>query len=101
MVAKAYARIDLAAFKKLVAGEAVDIPGYSKDKDCIVSLILEDIGWGEMLAIVRAAMERAVNQPELVDDPEVRAMAYRIKATQTEPIEDEPCIIPPGDPLRV
>jgi|SRR5215471_17591860 len=94
-----FARLDADDFKKLVEGVAVDISGYRKGKECMVSLILADIGWDEMRNIIRAAIERSIDQPELIDDPAVRAMAHRIK--QAEPIEDEPCIIPPGDPLRV
>jgi len=93
------ARLDTEDFAKLVAGEAVSLTGYTNGREVRVKLILADIGWGQMLHVMRAAMERAVAQPELVDDPEVRAMAYRIK--RLEPVEDEPCILPPGDPLKV
>ena len=110
-------RLDAEDFKKLVSGEAVSLTGYTNGREVAVKLILADIGWGEMLHIVRAAMARIAYEPELIDDPEVRAMAHQIKKSEliaaperamayrlkksAEPAEDEPCILPPGDPLKV
>jgi hypothetical protein len=73
---KVYARLDAGAFQALVEGRAVDLPGtLASGQTATVRLILADIGWGNMMKAIGAAMQAEAEPPE-------------------------PCIIPPGEPLR-
>jgi len=82
-------RLDAADFQKLVAGEAVSLTGYTNGREVKVRLILADMGWGEML--------RAVGTAEGAVTGRMTGAGH----IEEVPREDEPCIIPPADPLRV
>lgn len=62
------ARIEHQHFKKLVGGEEVEVPGRDGNGPLTVQLILEDIGWAQMLmAIDRAMSGKLLNNP-MTDD---------------------------------
>ena len=50
-----YAKIERAHFRRLVSGEAVEISGHDGQ---LVKLILEDIGWAQMLMAIADAQNR-------------------------------------------
>lgn len=59
-----YAKIERAHFRKLVVGEAVEIPAH----DQTVKLILEDMGWAQMLMAVADAARLARIQAVLDEE---------------------------------
>jgi hypothetical protein len=75
-----YARLDAEDFKALVKGNAVELHAQALDLEVTVKLILADIGI--------PALRQAVAEASGV----IEAMGT------IEP--PEPCIIPPGEPLR-
>jgi hypothetical protein len=71
-----YGRLDAKAFAALVKGEVVELQAQALDIEVTVKLILADIGY----PLMRQLMEAQIVLRK--DDP------------------PEPCIIPPGEPLR-
>lgn len=54
-----FAKIDAESFKQLINGEAVELAGRGREGPMIVKLILEDIGFEQMIEAITQAVKNA------------------------------------------